>query len=58
MGNFKFTAFKCSFQGIPGYMIKQIQDERMVVEQFISEADYERFCEIIGVIPIIIEKMR
>ena len=46
-----FTAKKVNFQGEDGYMVKQIMDGKVVVDQFISKDGYEGFIKAIDVVP-------
>lgn len=46
-----FTAKKQTFQGVPGYMVKQYRDGLQVMEQFISLKAYKPFFEAIGTQP-------
>ena len=50
-----FLAKKFNFCGTPGYYVYQFYKGKSVVEQFISEVDYDDFCEQIGVVPVLIE---
>lgn len=34
-----------------GYLVEQYSDGQMVVEQFISDANYKDFCEGVGIVP-------
>lgn len=48
----RFTARRCDFNGMPGYMVKDSYGE--TVEQFVSEEYFPKFCEFIGEKPKII----
>ena len=50
----RFTARKIDFDGTPGYIVCQYHDGEKVVVQFVSEKDYEEFCSVIGIEPIMI----
>lgn len=50
-----FYAFSCNFQGIPGYMVKQFHNDRMVCEQFVSQEVFGEFCRDVGIVPVIEE---
>lgn len=44
-----FTAQKVNFQGEDGYMVKQIMDGKVVVDQFVSKEGYEGFIKAIDI---------
>lgn len=48
------TAKQCDFQGESGYMVQQINNGKVVCEQFVLKEGYESFCKQIDVIPEII----
>lgn len=50
-----FTAEKCIFQCVPGYMLKQCHNGVVVCSQFIPEERFAEFCSAAGVIPVISE---
>lgn len=49
-------AWKTSFNDEPGYLVKQYQNGKVVVEQFVFEASYDAFCKKISVIPTLVNK--
>lgn len=51
----KFTVEKIVFQGNDGYMLKQFNDEKSVVEQFIPENYLDVFCREAGITSDMIE---
>lgn len=40
---YRFTAEKCNFQGEEGYMVKQYEDDVVLVDQFISSDGFKEF---------------
>ena len=44
-----FTAEKCNFQGVPGYMLKQCHDGVVVCSQFIPADAFRGFCNAAGI---------
>lgn len=50
-----FTAKKCIFQGVPGYMVEQLIDGVAVCSQFLATEHYNAFCNAVGVVPVITE---
>lgn len=51
-----FAAKKTTFQGMPGYMVKQYQNGSQVMEQFISLKAFKPFFEAIGTQPEYIDE--
>ncbi len=51
-----FTAREVIFAGTPGYMVCQYNRGRKVAEQFVDADGYKAFCDIIGVVPTIIDE--
>lgn len=49
-----FTAEKCTFEGVPGFMVLQWFDGKEIVKQFIPESHYNDFCTAAGVQPELI----
>lgn len=47
----KLTAERMTFNGTPGFYIKQYIDGECVVEQFVTDECYEEFCKFIGTVP-------
>ena len=45
----KFTAKFCTFQGVPGYMLKQWNDGTCICSQFIPKAYFAEFCASAGI---------
>ena len=50
-----FIAKPCNFQGVPGYMLDQYHDGRVVCSQFVPESSFNYFCRIAGINPKIEE---
>lgn len=48
-----FVAKPCNFQGVPGYMLEQYYNGRVVCSQFVPESSFAHFCKIAGIDPII-----
>lgn len=44
-----FTAEKCNFQGVPGYMLHQRHDGVCVCSQFIPAEAFRGFCDAAGI---------
>jgi len=49
-----FTAEKCSFQGVPGYTVKQWHDGICICSQFIPKSSFQSFCDAVGVAPVML----
>lgn len=49
-----FTAAKCTFNGVPGFMVSQWYEGKEIVKQFIPEIAYKDFCTAAGVQPELI----
>lgn len=46
------------FEASPGYItagfvVEQYSDGQKVVEQYISDANYNDFCEAVGIVPVV-----
>ena len=55
MGKYRFTAKKCTFEGVPGYMVTQYRaDGTMASDGFTPADEYEDFCKAIGTVPELI----
>jgi hypothetical protein len=50
-----FTAEKCNFQCVPGYMVEQWHDGVVLCSQFIPEQHYKSFCDAVGICPHLVE---
>lgn len=50
-----FIAKTCNFQGVPGYMLEQYYNGRVVCSQFLPESSFDSFCSVAGIKPIIEE---
>ena len=50
-----FIAKPCDFQGVPGYMLEQYYNDRVVCSQFLPESSFDYFCKIAGINPKIEE---
>ena len=48
-----FIAKPCDFQGVPGYMLEQYFEWRVVCSQFLPESSFAYFCKVAGINPII-----
>lgn len=46
-----FIARPCNFQGVPGYMLEQYYNGRVVCSQFLPESSFDYFCMIAGISP-------
>ena len=44
-----FTAEKCNFQGVPGYMLKQWLDNSCICSQYIPAEHLHAFCNAAGI---------
>lgn len=51
MEQYKFNSTKMNFNGMNGYMVKQLEGNKVVCEQFIRDEFYEGFCNAIGCVP-------
>ena len=51
-----FVAKSCNFQGVPGYMLEQYYNGRVVCSQFLPESSFTYFCKVAGIKPIIEEQ--
>lgn len=47
----KFIAERMTFNGLPGFYVKQYIDGECVVGQFVPDECYEEFCKFIGTAP-------
>jgi|GEM_PF-2077164 len=55
MGKYRFTAKKCTFEGVPGYMVTQYRADGTIASDGFTPADeYEAFCNAIGAEPELI----
>lgn len=55
MEKYRFTAKKCTFEGVPGYMVTQYRaDGTIVTDGFTPADEYKAFCNAIGVVPELI----
>ena len=50
-----FIAKPCNFQGVPGYMLEQYYNGRVVCSQFVPESSFDYFCKVAGISPKIEE---
>ena len=46
-----FIAKPCNFQGVPGYMLDQYYQGRVVCSQFVPASSFNYFCKIAGISP-------
>ena len=44
-----FIAKPCNFQGVPGYMLEQYYNGRVVCSQFVPESSFAYFCKVAGI---------
>lgn len=51
----KFIAKETVFDGVPGYMVKQLHNGRVVATQFIRKDNYESFCDSIRMTPKLVK---
>lgn len=55
MGKYRFTAKKCTFEGVPGYMVAQHRADGTIAADGLTPADeYGDFCRAIGTVPELI----
>lgn len=54
MGKDEFVAEICTCQGVSGFMVKQIHNGTVVVNQFLRDDEFDVYCELIGVKPVIV----
>lgn len=54
MGKDEFVAEVCTFQGDSGFMVKQIHNGIVVSDQFLRDDEFDEYCELIGVKPVIV----
>ena len=50
-----FIAKTCNFQGVPGYMLDQYHNGRVVCSQFLPESSFDYFCRDASIRPKIEE---
>ena len=50
-----FIAKPCNFQGVPGYMLDQYHDGRVLCSQFVPASSFDYFCKVAGINPKIEE---